>query len=49
MAAERRGAGDQPPQRRDDDAVPLRIHTCTRVGMQANPPRAGLGGRLRRH
>lgn len=46
MAAEQRGAGAKPPERRDD-AVPVRVHTCGRVGMQANPPRAGLG-RLRR-
>lgn len=37
--------GPQPDRR--DGELPLRIHTCGRIGMQANPPRA-LRGWLRR-
>lgn len=38
--------GQQPDRRDGDQAV--RIHTCSRVGLQANPPRARLGNLLRR-
>jgi hypothetical protein len=32
----------------DRGDAPLVIHSCTRVGRQANPPRARLGNLLRR-
>jgi len=45
------GAGSQatPPERRDAGEPPLRVHSCSRLGLQANPPsRRPLGGWLRR-
>jgi hypothetical protein len=40
----------QPPERRDDGDPPLRVHSCSRLGLQANPPgrRPVSGGWLRR-
>lgn len=32
----------------DRTEMPLKIHTCGRIGMQASPPRASLTGWLRR-
>jgi hypothetical protein len=32
----------------DRDDAPLMLHSCSRVGRQANPPRARLGNLLRR-
>jgi hypothetical protein len=48
MARERRGSQGPSADGHDGDDVPLRIHTCGRVGMQASPPRARLTGWLRR-
>ena len=48
MATDGRGPLGPPADRRDPDELPLRIHTCGRIGMQANPPRARLGGWLRK-
>lgn len=48
MATDRRGPTGQPRERRDGDGATLRIHSCGRIGMQANPPRSRLGGWLRR-
>ena len=39
--------GQQGPTPDRGDA-PLVIHSCSRVGRQANPPRARLGNLLRR-
>ena len=36
------------PGRPDDTDLPVRIHSCSRIGMQANPPRSGLGAWLQR-
>ncbi len=38
--------GEQPPQ----TGLPLRLYTCNRVGLQANPPgqRGSIGDWLRR-
>jgi hypothetical protein len=45
MATERWSAQGQPP---DGDKAPIRVYSCGRVGMQANPPRPRLGRFLRR-
>jgi len=47
MSTDRPGA--PPPDRRDDDGV-VGVHTCSRIGMQANPPgpRLTWGGWRRR-
>jgi hypothetical protein len=39
------GSDGLTPDRGD---APLVIHSCSRVGRQANPPRARLGNLLRR-
>lgn len=39
MAAERQNSSGQPPEQAE---VPLRVFTCGRVGMHANPPRPRL-------
>lgn len=46
MATDRYGM--EPPDRRDEAAV--RVYTCSRIGLRANPPapRLSLGGWLRR-
>lgn len=41
------GPQGQTPDRRDDGEV-LRVHNCSRIGLQANPPRARLGNLLGR-
>lgn len=40
--------GSEPPEGRDDGAI--QIHSCSRIGMRANPPglRLSFGGRRRR-
>ena len=48
MAAERQGPHGQPAERRDGRELPIRVHNCSRLGRAANPPRARLGGWLRR-
>jgi hypothetical protein len=48
MATERQGPQGQPAERRDDPQPPTQVHSCTRIGRAANPPRARLGGWLRR-
>jgi len=48
MATEWRGPQGQPADRQDDSDIPLRIYNCSRLGMQASPPRARLGNWLRR-
>lgn len=39
-----------PTGRRSDGQVPLRVYSCSRLGLQANPPtiQGPLGGLLRR-
>lgn len=44
MATESQGSAD----RRDGDDQPIRIRSCSRVGLSANPPRARFGDWLRR-
>ncbi|MFM9035249.1 MAG: hypothetical protein ACKOQ4_13365 [Mycobacterium sp.] len=44
MATDWHSHPGQPP--RDDDEPPIRIRTCSRLGLSANPP--GFGGWLRR-
>lgn len=48
MATETRGPQGPPADRRDGGESPIHVHTCGRIGMQANPPRARLSGLLRR-
>ncbi len=43
MATDRR-----PTQAQPADEEPVRVYTCGRIGMQANPPRPRLGRLLRR-
>lgn len=42
--------GPAQPDRRDDGGQPMWVHSCSRVGMRANPPGRSLwpGGWLRR-
>jgi hypothetical protein len=49
MTTDRFGEVCQPPERRDDGQLPLRVHSCSRLGLQANPPgrRVTIGGWLR--
>jgi len=48
MATERRGTQGPLPDGHDGDEMPLNVHSCGRIGMQASPPRARLSGWLRR-
>ncbi|MEI7517939.1 MAG: hypothetical protein WCJ98_05600 [Mycobacteriaceae bacterium] len=50
MTADGAGSHAQPPERRDDADLPLRVFSCSRLGLQANPPvrRPSSGGWLRR-
>lgn len=47
MATDRGGLQGPSADHPGGDAQPLRVHTCGRIGMRANPPRA-LRGWLRR-
>jgi len=49
MTTDRWGLTSQPPERRDDADFPVRVHSCSRIGLQANPPgrRLTIGGWLR--
>jgi len=38
MATDQFGGVSQPPERRHDGDVPLTIHSCSRIGLHANPP-----------
>jgi hypothetical protein len=42
------GPGGQTPDRRDEGDAVMRVRNCSRLGMQANPPRARLSNLLRR-
>lgn len=48
MATDGRGHLGPPADRRDGGEPPIRVHTCGRIGMQANPPRTRLSGWLRK-
>jgi hypothetical protein len=49
MTTDRWGTTSQPPERRDDADLPVRVHSCSRLGLQANPPgrRLPIGSWLR--
>ena len=49
MTTDRWGTTPQPPERRDDADSPVRVHSCSRIGLQANPPgrRLAIGRWLR--
>jgi hypothetical protein len=49
MTTDRWGLASQPPERRDDADLPVRVITCSRIGLQANPParRLTIGSWLR--
>lgn len=42
------GPAGQTPDRFDDGDVSVRMRTCSRIGLSANPPRRRLGNLLRR-
>lgn len=49
MAAEGYGEHAQPTERRADAEIPFIVHSCGRLGLQANPPSRRLAlGRWRR-
>lgn len=48
MAAEGYGDHGQSADRRADPEIPVVVHTCSRLGLQANPPGRRLMGRWRR-
>jgi len=48
MAAEGRGEHAAPAERRADPEIPIVVHSCSRLGLQANPPGRSLIGRWRR-
>jgi len=49
MTTERSGGVSPPPERRNDGDVPLGVHSCSRIGLHANPPvrRVTIAGWLR--
>jgi hypothetical protein len=48
MAAEGYGEHGQPAERRADAEIPVVVHSCSRLGLTANPPGRRLIGRWRR-
>jgi|GEM_PF-1297688 len=50
MTTDGAGSHATPPERRADVDPPLRVYSCSRLGLQANPPdrRPSSGGWLRR-
>ncbi len=48
MAAEGLGEHDAPAERRAGADIPVIVHSCSRLGLQANPPGRRLIGRWRR-
>jgi len=49
MTTDRFGGVSQQAERRDDGQPPLRVHSCSRLGLQANHPgrRVTISGWLR--
>ena len=48
MATEGRGEHAAPAERGAEIDIPVAVHSCSRVGLQANPPGFTLMGRWRR-
>jgi len=49
MPTDRSNGASLPPERRNDGDLPLRAHSCSRIGLRANPPvrRMTIAGWLR--
>ncbi len=41
--------GDDEITRQSPVSAPFAVHSCSRLGMQANPPAGSFGGWFRRH
>jgi hypothetical protein len=46
MSTQGQGSHGEPTVR--TEVLPVQVHSCTRLGRAANPPRTRLGGWLRR-